>query len=149
MASLNFILYLLRSNQSHPQGNANVHPWHPQRISPLQSNLEMATSQKRTLAKRRCSRPRILPSILLYILALVTSHLTLPPHNKFLIFLRCQFLVLFASYHDFRSHPCGAGLILRVFLTASFHSLLIPPVLQLPAIYNHPPNHKATLSALS
>jgi hypothetical protein len=102
MASLN----LIRPNQSHPQGNENVHPWLPQRISPLQSNLEMATSQMRTLAKRRRSRPRILPSTLLHIpRALVTSHLTLRPHNKFLIFSRCQSIVIFASCHNHRSHP--------------------------------------------
>lgn len=149
MASLNLIPYLLRPSQSHPRGNANVHPWLPQRISPLQNNLEMATSQIRTSAKRR-RRPRILPFKLLHIpRALATSHLTHPQHNKFLIFLRCQSLYLFALYHDHHSHPYGAGSILRVFLIVSFRSLLIPLALQLPAIHNHPPNHKATLSALS
>jgi hypothetical protein len=74
----------------------------------------------RTLAKRRHSRPQIPPSMLLHIQrAPVTSHLTLPPHNKFLIFSRCQSLVLFASYHDHRSHPLRRidtqGLLDRVF----------------------------------
>jgi hypothetical protein len=143
MALLNLIPYPLRPNHpSHRQGNANVHPWLPQRISLLQSNLEMAMSQKRALAKRRCRRLRILQNVPR---VLVTSHLTLPPHNKFLIFLRCLSRFLFASY---RSHPCGAGLILRVFLIGSFRSLLIPPALQLPLTHNHPSNHRATLSVL-
>jgi len=150
IASLNLIPYLLRPNQSCPQENANVHPWSHQRTSPLQSNLEVATSQMRTSAERRRSHPRIPPFIVLHIpRARVTSHSILPPHNKFLIFSRCQSFVLFASYHDHRSHPCGAGLILRVCLIASFHSLLIPLALQLPAIHNHLPNYRPTLFALS
>lgn len=140
---LNLIPYPLRPNhRSHPQGNANAHPWLPQRISLLQSNLEMAMTQKRTLAKRRCRRLRILQNVPR---VLVTSHLTLPPHNKFLIFLRCLSRFLFTSY---RSHPCGAGLILRVFLIGSFRSLLIPPALQLPLTHDHPSNHRVTLSVL-
>lgn len=84
------IPYPLRPNQSHPQGNANVLPWSPRMINLLQSSLEMATLQIRTLTKSRRSRPRILQSMLLYNLrAPATTHLTLPPHNKSLIFSRC------------------------------------------------------------
>jgi len=147
MVLFHLIPYPLRPNQSHLQGNANVHPWFHKRVSQLQSNLEMATSQIRTLVKSRSSRPRILQSRLLHIpRAPVTTHLTLPPHSKFLIFSRCQSLVL---YHEHRSYSCGVGLTPRVFLIASFPSPLIPLVLQLPSTHNHPPNHRATLSALS
>jgi hypothetical protein len=147
MVLFRLIPYPLRPNQSHPQGNANALPWFPQRTSLLQSSLEMATSQMRTMAKSRRSRPRILQSILLYIpRAPATTHLTLPPRNKFLIFSRCQSLIL---YHEHRSYPCGAGLTHRVCLIASFPSPLIPPALQLPLAHNRPPNHKVTLSALS
>lgn len=124
MTQTPLILYPLRLNQSHPQRNENVHPWFPQRISPLQSSPEMATSQICTLTKSRCNRPRILQTIPLYILrAPATTHLTLPPHNKFLIFSRCQSLV---PYYEHRSYPCGVGLTHRVFLIAYFLSPLIP-----------------------
>lgn len=144
MALLHLIPHPLRPNQSHPQGNANVHPWFPQRFNLLQSSLEMATSRIRTSAKSRRSRPQILQSKLPR--APVTTHLTLPPRNKFLIFSKCQSLVL---YHERRSYPCGAGLTPRVFLIASFPYPLIPPALQLPLTHNRPPNHKVTLSAPS
>ena len=141
------IPYPLRPNQSHPQRNANVHLWFPQRISLLQSSPEMATSQIRTLTKSRRNHPRILRTLLLHIpRAPATTHLILPQHNKFLIFSRCQYLVLYCEH---RSYPYGAGLTHRVFLIAYFLSPPIPPAPQLPSAHNRPPNHKVTLSALS